>query len=74
MSIRALALEMYRAKLKLEDLQKKCEAGDTDADMKLRQECRAAEQEFNMLRRMLEGEKESGSHRMRFTSYTNRKS
>lgn len=72
MSIRALALEMYRAKLKLEDLQKKCDAGGVDTDPKLLQECRAAEQEFKMLRKMLEGEKESGSHRMKFTSYTNR--
>ena len=69
MSIRALALDMYRAKQKVEALREEVNSCELEDKMRLSQELKAVEQEYAMLRRMLEGEKESGSHRLRFSSY-----
>ncbi|MFH0781822.1 MAG: hypothetical protein V2B20_07695 [Pseudomonadota bacterium] len=69
MSIRALALELYRAQKKVAELQKTIEAAGNGATDKFKQELREAEKEMTMLRKMLDGEKESGTFRMRFSGF-----
>lgn len=69
MSIRALALELYRAQQKVETLQKQHDnATLTEREMVV-QELNFARKELQMLRRMLDGEKESGNFRRRFTGF-----
>jgi hypothetical protein len=69
MSIRALALELYRAQKKVAELQKAIEAKGQGAAGNLDQELRAAEKEMSMLRKMLDGEKESGEFRKKFSGF-----
>ena len=69
MSIRALALELYRAQKKVAELQKAIEAKGQGAPGNLDQELRAAEKEMSMLRKMLDGEKESGEFRKKFSGF-----
>lgn len=69
MSIRALALELYRAQKKVAELQKTIEAAGNGATEKINQELREAEKEMKMLRKMLDGEKESGDFRKRFSGF-----
>ncbi|MBU1564434.1 MAG: hypothetical protein KJ630_02250 [Proteobacteria bacterium] len=69
MSIRALALDLYRAQKKVSELQKSIEVVGHGSTDKLGQELRAAEKEMSMLRKMLDGEKESGEFRMRFSGF-----
>lgn len=69
MSIRALALELYRAQKKVAELQKALESVERGEAEKLSQELRAAEKEMLMLRKMLDGEKESGEFRKRFSGF-----
>ncbi|MDK9707355.1 MAG: hypothetical protein OEL83_09910 [Desulforhopalus sp.] len=69
MSIRALALELYRAQKNVAELQKAVDAanpGDLEA---LSQELRAAQKEMALLRKMLDGEKESGQFRKTFSGF-----
>jgi hypothetical protein len=57
MSIKALALELYRAQQKVSDLEKKLEqAAHPEKDL-LVEELRVAVSEMKMLRRMLDGAK-----------------
>lgn len=69
MSIRALALELYRAQQNVETLQKKHDNATLTEKEALTQELNFARKELQMLRRMLDGEKESGSFRRRFTGF-----
>lgn len=69
MSIRALALELYRAQKKVAELKKIIEAAGNGAVEKFNQELREAEKEMTMLRKMLDGEKESGDFRKRFSGF-----
>lgn len=69
MSIRSLARELYRAQQKVTELQKKLASAGQDTKDSLTQELRHAMQELQMLRRMLDGEKESGSFRQRFSGF-----
>jgi hypothetical protein len=69
MSIRAIALELYRAQKKVAELQKAIDGrkpGETDI---LGKELQAAQREMSMLRRMLDGEKESGEFRKKFDGF-----
>jgi hypothetical protein len=73
MSIRLLARELYKAQQVVDKLQKKYDSatfGEKDA---LAQELNLARKELQMLRRMLDGEKESGAFRQRFTGFGNSK-
>ena len=72
MSIRALALELYRAQKKVAELQKILESDCKEAES-IRQELRGAEKEMTMLRKMLDGEKEAGSFRQRFAGFGGKK-
>jgi hypothetical protein len=73
MSIRALALDLYKAKLKVDTLQKEYDGAKSDDKTVLGQELKMVQQEFQLLRRMLDGEKESGSFRKRFSGFGNSK-
>ncbi len=73
MSIRALALELYKAKQKLDSLQKEYDSATPDGKSALVAELRMVQNEFQMLRRMLDGEKESGDFRKRFSGFGNSK-
>ncbi|MGB3210578.1 MAG: hypothetical protein WBB19_07745 [Desulforhopalus sp.] len=73
MSIRSLALDLYRAQQKLDELIKKYDDATPGEKEALAQEVRFAQKEQQMLRRMLDGEKESGSFRRRFTGFGNSK-
>jgi hypothetical protein len=57
MSIKALALELYRAQQKVSRLEKELEQGAPLEKDRIKDELRAAVAEMKMLRRMLDGEK-----------------
>ena len=74
MSIRALALDLYKAKLKVDALQDEFDSATSADKSALAKELNMAQKEFQMLRRMLDGEKESGPFRQRFSGFGNSKS
>ena len=69
MSIKALALELYRAQQKVEMIKRKIETSPVGEDKILENELRAAQKEWQMLRKMLDGQKESGSYIRRFDKF-----
>ena len=69
MSIRALAKDMYRAVQTVEALNKKLEVAVPQEADSLRLELQMAEKELSILRRMLDGEKESGEFRKKFSGF-----
>ena len=69
MSIRALALDLYKAQQDVDKLQKALSAAAPGEKDSIVQELRAAQNELQTLRRMLEGKKESGSFRKRFSGF-----
>lgn len=73
MSIRSLARDLYKAQQKVTALQKKHDSGTFSEKQALSQELSFARQELQMLRRMLDGEKESGTFRQRFDGFGNKK-
>lgn len=66
MSIRALALDLYKAKQKVVSLEKLLANGSRAEQTELQQELNRAVQEEQMLCKMLAGEKESGDFRKKF--------
>ena len=60
MSIKALALELYRAQQKVGGLEQELAAAPLADRDRLRQRLREAQAEKDILRRMLDGEKETG--------------
>jgi hypothetical protein len=58
MSIRALAIELYKAQQKVHKLQDQLEVAGINKKDQLRQELKQAEAERNQLRRIIEAEKE----------------
>lgn len=73
MSIRALAQDLYKAQQEVERLQKVVKEATPGEKDGLVQEMRAAQKELEILRKMLDGEKESGSFRKRFSGFGGRK-
>lgn len=69
MSIRALARDVYKAVQAVETLNKKLEAAATEQKDSLRRELQVTEKELSILRRMLDGEKESGEFRKKFSGF-----
>lgn len=66
MSIKAIAQDLYKAQQKVSSIEKKLEsASPKEADI-LRGELRVAKREYDMIRKMLDGEKESSSFRKKF--------
>ena len=60
MSIRSLARELYKAQQNVTALQKKIDSAAPGREGSLSREMKLAQKELQMLRRMLDGEKESG--------------
>jgi hypothetical protein len=73
MSIRSLARELYKAQQKVAELQKRIDSAAQDEKDFLAQDMNLAQKELQMLRRMLDGEKESGPFRQRFSGFGNGK-
>ena len=69
MSIRALAKDLYRAQQNFDRLKTVYESAAPAERQALAQELNLAEKELQMLRRMLEGEKESGEFRKKFNGF-----
>ncbi len=70
MTIRAIARDLYRARQKVEGLQKDLEAAASSAEReKLQGELRGATAELRTLQRILDGEKESASIRKKFQGF-----
>jgi hypothetical protein len=66
-----MAIELYRAQQEVEALQKKHDSATLEEKKALAQELNLARKEQQMLRRMLDGEKESGAFRQRFSGFGN---
>jgi len=69
MSIRLLAKDLYRAQQNVDQLQKKYDDSSVSEKTIWGVELKAAVQERDILRRMLDGEKESGEFRKRFDGF-----
>ena len=69
MSIRALALDLYKAQQAVDKLQKALNGAAPAEKEGIARELRSAQKELEMLRRMLEGRKESGSFRKKFSGF-----
>lgn len=69
MSIQAIARDLYRAQQKVNEIEKKIEVANLIEQDGLRGELRAAKSEVSLLRRMLDGEKESSGFRKKFQGF-----
>ena len=69
MSIRLIAKDLYKAQQNVDQLQKKYDDSSVTEKNVLMVELKVAIQERDMLRRMLDGEKESGEFRKRFDGF-----
>lgn len=74
MSIRALAKDLYRAQQNFDRLEKAFTSAEPSNKQALSQKMKLAEQELKMLRKMLDGEKESGEFRRKFNGFGSSKS
>ena len=66
MSIKALAVELYRAQQKVHSLQDELDKAPLKDKERLRLDLRTAKAECNQLRRIMEGEKETSRSRLSF--------
>ncbi len=71
MSIRALALELYRAQQRVDQLQKRHDAAAQVEKAELGRELKFAQKELEMLRKMMDGRKEAGQARKRYGGFGN---
>lgn len=69
MSIRLMAKDLYKAQQSVDQLQKKIDSAEPKDIASLEADLKIVTQERNMLRRMLDGEKESGNFRKRFDGF-----
>ncbi|WP_136807499.1 hypothetical protein [Desulfosediminicola flagellatus] len=69
MSIRAIAKDMYKAQQNVSRLEKMIETASFTEQNELEGELRAARAELQMLRRILDGEKESSSFKKKFRGF-----
>ncbi len=70
MSIKLLAVELYRAQQKVDSIQKEIEKADYKEQESLKSELKVARKEWQMLRKMLDGKKESGSFNKKFSKFS----
>ncbi len=70
MSIKALALELYRAKQNVDRIQREIESNSSKEQQVLKNELKIAQKEWQMLRKMLDGQKESGPFQERFAGFS----
>lgn len=66
MSIKALAVELYKSQRKVHELQDKLETATPKEKDSLKYELKAAEAELLQLRRIMEGEKETAQTKKQF--------
>ncbi len=69
MSIKALALDLYRAQQKVDTLKRAIDEASYKDQEGLKSELKMAQKEWQILRNMLDGEKESGSFRKKFSRF-----
>jgi hypothetical protein len=69
MSIRLMAKDLYKAQQNVDQLEKKMADSSTTDLLGLAGELKVALRERDMLRRMLDGEKESGQFRQKFDGF-----
>ncbi len=69
MSIRSLARELYRAQKKVDELQRGHDSGTQSERQSLLTELRLARKELEVLRRMLDGEKQAAPARQRYSGF-----
>ena len=69
MSIRALAKDVYQAQQNFDRLKEAYESAELADRQSLANELKLAKKELLMLRRMLDGEKESGEFRKKFNGF-----
>lgn len=70
MSIKALASDLYRAHKVVDGLRKTLEKASADEQETLKNKLKKAENEYRILRNMLDGEKETASSRKRFSRFS----
>jgi len=70
MSIKVLAIELYRAQQKVDKIRKSIEKEPYEQQEILKGELKEAEREHQMLRKMLDGRKESGSFKKKFEKFS----
>ena len=73
MSIRLVAKDLYKAQQNVDQLEKKMVEASAADLLSLAGELKFALRERDMLRRMLDGEKESGQFRQKFQGFGNTK-
>ncbi|MCP3892169.1 MAG: hypothetical protein GY702_25350 [Desulfobulbaceae bacterium] len=73
MSIKAIARDVYKAQQRVDGLQKEYDASSGEEKNDVGVELKFAQKELSMLRKMLDGEKESGAFRKRFDGFGNSK-
>ncbi|MGL1931779.1 MAG: hypothetical protein OCC45_08465 [Desulfotalea sp.] len=66
MSIRAIAVELYKAQQKIDKVEKEMETASLVEQDALKSELRAVKSEHAIIKRMLDGEKETGSFKKKF--------
>lgn len=66
MSIRAIAQDLYKAQCEVSDIEKKIDKASAAEKENLKAELKVAQQEHDMIRRMLDGRKESSEFRKKF--------
>jgi hypothetical protein len=69
MSIRALAADLYKAQQRVDQILKQIDSAAVAEENDLNQELRFAQKELEILRKMLDGEKESGEFRKKFDGF-----
>lgn len=69
MTIRLIAKDLYKAEQKVSRLEKEVEQANLNEKTALQTELKMATKERDMIRKMLDGEKESASTRKRFDGF-----
>ena len=70
MSIKALALDLYRSHTEVCSLRQAVENAMPNEQEALKRKLKKAESEYRILRKMLDGEKETASSRKRFSRFS----
>ena len=69
MSIRRIAVDLYKAQQNRDTVKAKLEKATPMEIADLERELQVAEQEYKMIKRMLDGKKESGAFRTKFGQF-----
>jgi len=70
MSIKMLAVDLYRATQQVEKLEKRLAAANAAEQSQLKTELTLAQKELKILRKMMDGEKETGTSRNKYATRT----